>query len=138
MALELVEMLGINGVSPDRVVIGHLDRVQMQMDTLVEIGKTGAYLQFDQIGKPSEFTDQMRADQIRQLCDAGYTERILLGLDYARRSQLTAYDGAPGLPHLSEWFMVMLMEAGLDAMTIRTLVIDNPAKALTIHPPQAN
>lgn len=137
MALELIEALGVNGVEPNRVIIGHLDRVQMQMDTLLEVAESGAYLQYDQIGKDGDFTDQMRADQIMQLCEAGFTDQLLLGLDYARRSQLIGYDGAPGLPHLSEWFMVMLMEAGLDAMTIRSIVIDNPARALTIHPPQS-
>lgn len=135
MALELLEILSLNGVSANRAIIGHVDRVPMSFDQHASIAKTGAYLQFDQIGKSEEYTDQMRAERIVELIHAGYGDQILLSLDYARRSMLVSYDGKPGLPYLSEWFMVLLLEAGLEAMDVRKLVIDNPARALTIHPP---
>lgn len=138
MALELLEILGLNGVSSNRVIIGHVDRVQMTLDQHIEIAKTGAYLQFDQIGKSEEYTDQVRADRVVELINAGFGDQILLSLDYARRSQLVSYDGKPGLPYLSEWFMVLLLESGMEAMDVRNLVIDNPARALTIHPPKAD
>lgn len=134
MALELLEILGLNGVSAQRVVIGHVDRSQMTLNQHIGIAKTGAYLQFDQIGKSEEYTDQMRAERVVELIQAGYGDQILLSLDYARRSMLVSYDGKPGLPYLSEWFMVLLLEAGLEAMDVRKLVIDNPARALAIHP----
>ncbi len=135
MALELIEILELNGAKPDRVVIGHVDRVPMTFDQHIEIARTGAYLQFDQIGKSEEYTDQMRAERVVKLIEAGYGDQILLSLDYARRSLMVSYDGKPGLPYLSEWFMVLLLEAGMEAMDVRKLVIDNPARALTIHPP---
>ena len=135
MALELIETLGLNGVKPDHVIVGHVDRVPMSLDQHVEIARSGAFLQFDQIGKSEEYTDQVRAERVVELIRAGFGDQILLSLDYARRSQLVSYDGKPGLPYLSEWFMVLLLEAGLEAMDVRTLVIDNPARALTIHPP---
>ncbi len=138
MALELIETLGLNGVQPNRVVIGHVDRVPMSLDQHIEIARTGAYLQFDQIGKSGEYTDQMRAERVVELIREGFGDQILLSLDYARRSMLVSYDGKPGLPYLSEWFMVLLLEAGLEAMDVRPLVIDNPARALTIHPPQTD
>lgn len=138
MALELLEILGLNGVPSNRVIIGHVDRVQMTLDQHIEIAKTGAYLQFDQIGKSEEYTDQVRADRVVELINAGFGDQILLSLDYARRSQLVSYDGKPGLPYLSEWFMVLLLESGMEAMDVRNLVIDNPARALTIHPPKAD
>jgi len=69
-----------------------------------------------------------------ELIEAGFGDQILLSLDYGRRSLLVSYDGSPGLPYMSEWFMVLLLEAGLEAMDVRKLVIDNPARALTIHP----
>lgn len=137
MALELIESLGINGVPANRVVVGHVDRIHMPMDTHTEIARTGAFLQFDQIGKTDHYTDQMRAERVVELIDAGFGDQILLSLDYASRSLLVSYDGKPGLPYLSEWFMVLLLEAGLEAPDVRRLVIDNPARALTIHPPGA-
>lgn len=135
MALEILETLGVNGVASDRVVIGHVDRMPMPLGAHLEILQTGAYLQFDQIGKSEIYTDQQRADRIAELYRAGYGSQLLLSLDYGRKSLLSAYDGAPGLPYMSEWFMVLLMESGLEATQIRELAIDNPARALTIHPP---
>lgn len=138
MAREILTTLGLNGVEPNRVIIGHVDRIPMTRNQHIGIAKTGAFLQFDQIGKSEEYTDQMRADRVVDLMEAGYGDQILLSLDYGRRSQLVSYDGKPGLPYLSEWFMVLLLEAGLTAMDVRKLVIDNPARALTIHPPLPN
>lgn len=135
MALELVQYLGESGVSANRVIIGHMDRVPMPMESHIEVLKTGAYLQFDQVGKSDTYTDQQRADRIAELIEAGYGEQILLSLDYGRKSLLSSYDGSPGLPYMSEWFMVLLMESGLEAQQVRQLVIENPARALTVHPP---
>lgn len=137
-ALEQIETLAINGVAANRIIVGHMDRVPMAKETHLEILRTGAYLQFDQIGKSDTYTDQQRADRISKLYEAGYGSQILLSLDYGRKSLLSAYDGAPGLPYMSEWFMVLLMESGLEALQIRQLAIENPAKALTIYPPADN
>ena len=135
-ALQLLELLEASGVEANRVIIGHVDREQMPLDAHLDVVRTGAYLQFDQIGKSETYTDQQRADRIAELYEAGYGDRLLLSLDYGRKSLLSAYDGAPGLPYMSEWFMVLLMESGLQAMQIRQLAIENPARALTIHPPR--
>ncbi|MCA9832785.1 MAG: hypothetical protein KC435_02455 [Thermomicrobiales bacterium] len=134
-AMEMLSLLAEGGVDSSRVIVGHVDLDERSLDEHVELARTGAYLQFDQIGKPSSYPDQMRAERIRALLDAGFGDQILLSLDYGHRSLLTGYDGSPGLSYLSEWFMVLLMEAGIDAMTIRRLVVDNPSRALTIHPP---
>lgn len=135
MALDQLSLLREHGVSSDRVIIGHLDRKPMDFGYLREIAETGAFLSFDQIGKSERFTDADRAPVLLQLVEQGYEDQIVLSEDYGRRSHLLAYGGAPGLAYLQEWFMVMLMDAGLDAMTIRKMVVENPARALTVHPP---
>lgn len=133
---EMLQILKENGVESNRVIIGHVDRGSFTNEALADMARTGAYLQIDQIGKTDDPTDLDRAERVVELTSAGFGEQILLSLDYARRSQLVSYDGKPGLPYLSEWFMVLLLEAGMEAMDVRKLVIDNPARALTIHPPQ--
>jgi predicted metal-dependent phosphotriesterase family hydrolase len=137
MALEQIDRLRRGGVSPDRVIIGHLDRKPMDDVYLREIGSTGAFLSFDQIGKSERFTDADRTAVLVDLVRDGYEDQLLLSEDYGRKSQHLSYGGAPGLAYLQEWFMVMLMDAGLDALTIRKMVVENPARALTIHPPAA-
>jgi phosphotriesterase-related protein len=135
MALDQLSLLREHGVPSDRVIIGHLDRKPMDFGYLCEIADTGAFLSFDQIGKSERFTDADRAPVLLKLVERGYGDRIVLSEDYGRRSHLLSYGGAPGLAYLQEWFMVMLMDVGLEAMTIRKMVVDNPARALTIHPP---
>lgn len=135
MALEIVESLGQDGVSAGNIILGHLDRVPMSLDAHLEVARTGVFLQFDQIGKTDDYTDQQRANRVVELIQAGFGDQILLSLDYGRRSLMVSYDGAPGLPYMSEWFMVLLLEAGLEALDVRKLVIENPARALTITPP---
>lgn len=134
MALEQLELLGKGGVKPDRVIVGHLDRKPMDAGYLRAVGDTGAFLSIDQIGTSERFTDADRAQLILSLVEDGYGDQLLLSEDYGRKSLLLAYGGAPGLAYLQEWFMVMLMETGLDAMTIRKMVVENAARALTIHP----
>lgn len=136
MALHQLSMLRDLGVSPDRVIIGHLDRRPMDIGYLKEIGETGAFLSFDQIGKSDRFTDDERARLIHQLVGDGFGDQILLSEDYGRRSLLLAYGGEPGLAYLQEWFMVLLMEVGLEATAVRKMVVENAARALTIHPPK--
>lgn len=138
MAMEQIELLGKNGVSPDRVIIGNLDRRPMDPGYLTAIAETGAFLSFDQIGKSDQFTDADRAIALRDLIAAGYGNQILLSEDYDRRSLLLAYGGQPGLAYLQEWFMVMLMDIGINALDIRKMVVENTARALTIHPPKGS
>lgn len=135
MAFEQLRLLEEGGVPPNRVIMGHMDRKPMDPGYLRAIGDTGACLSFDQIGKSDRFTDAQRADVIRGLVEDGYGNRIVLSEDYGRKSLLLAYGGAPGLAYLQEWFMVMLMETGLDAMSIRRMAVDTPARMLTVHPP---
>jgi 5-phospho-D-xylono-1,4-lactonase len=135
MALDQLDLLREHGVPSDRVIIGHLDRKPMDLGYLLEIAARGAFLSFDQIGKSERFTDADRAAALLRLVEHGIADQILLSEDYGRRSQLLSYGGAPGLAYLQEWFMVMLMDVGLDAMTIRKMVVENAARALTIHPP---
>ena len=134
-AIGLVQRLALTGVAADRVIVGHVDRVPMSDHALREILATGAYIQFDQIGLNEQYTDQQRAERIFALCEQGFASQILLSLDYDRRSQQIAWGGGPGFSYLSEWFMVQLMEVGLDTDAIRRLVVENPAAALTIVPP---
>ena len=135
MALEQLDLLRAQGVASHRVIVGHMDRKPMDPAYLRAIADTGACLSFDQIGKSGHVTDEDRTRVITSLVEDGYGARIVLSEDYGRKSLLLAYGGAPGLAYLQEWFMVMLMEMGLDAMTIRGMAVDTPARMLTIHPP---
>jgi predicted metal-dependent phosphotriesterase family hydrolase len=132
MALEQIAVLREEGVDPQRVIVGHLD-FALDEAYLRKVLETGAFVSFDQISKTKYATDEARAAMVKRLVDAGYMDRLLLSGDLARKSYLKAYGGGPGWSYLVESFPLVLMDAGIDAPTVRRLFVDNPARALTIR-----
>lgn len=130
--LEQVQLLDGLGVSPSMVIVGHLDFVEDD-GYLREIAQSGAYLSFDQVGKPYYGPDDAKARRISRLVEEGYRDQILLSHDFARRSLLTGYSGRPGLSYIVEQFAVMLLEAGLEALDVRGMLVDNTSRALAVR-----
>jgi 5-phospho-D-xylono-1,4-lactonase len=131
MALEQVAILRDEGVAPDRIVVGDLDR---RLDDLAyprSILSTGVFVAFDNIGAARPGTDADRASVIKRLVDDGFGDQILLAGGMTRRSSLLAYGGQLGLGYVIERFPLLLMEAGLDAPAVRRFLVENPARALT-------
>lgn len=135
MAMQQIDLLRSAGVDPRRVIIGHMDRRWDDRPLLVSLLETGAWIGFDQLGKPRYGPDPEKARVIRELVALGYGAQLLLSHDLARRSLRPAYGGQPGFAWLLDRFTLMLLEAGLTAIDVHQLLVDNPARALTIHPP---
>ncbi len=135
MALEQVALLESEGVTPQHIIIGHLDR-KLEWAYLSEVAASGAYLSFDQISKEKYYPDRDRIDIILRLTDAGFGRQILLGGDLARRSYLPSYGtgGGPGLTYILWRFVPWLREQGLSEPAIQDLLIHNPARALAFTP----
>lgn len=134
MALEQIAILREEGVAPERVIIGHLD-FALEVDYLLRVLDTGAFVSFDQISKTKYAPDEARAAMLSTLAARGHLKQLLISGDLARKSYWLAYEGGPGFRYLIESFPVMLMEAGLSAADVRTILIDNPELALTTQPP---
>jgi phosphotriesterase-related protein len=133
MAFEQVQILRSEGVKPTRVIVGHMDRRMDDGAYLRSVLDTGVFIAFDGVGKWRYGPDEDRAAAMSRLVDAGYADQLLVSGDMARRSLLRGYGGAPGLGYIVERFPLMLMEAGLDALAVRKLLVGNPARALTIR-----
>jgi phosphotriesterase-related protein len=134
MALEQLQLVESCALDPRRVILGHLDR-KLEWEYLISIARTGAWLSFDQIGKSRFGPDRPKAETLIRLAQAGFADQLLISQDLARTSDFITQGGAPGWIHLIERFTIELMEAGAEAMLVRNLLIDNPARALTILPP---
>ncbi len=134
MGMEQVELLASLGVDPARITISHLDRRFDDREMLRTVLLTGATIGFDQLGKPRCGPDEPKAAVIADLIAEGFGGQILLSHDIARRSLRPAYGGAPGLTYLLDRFVFMLLDAGVSGADVRRLIVDNPARALTIHP----
>jgi phosphotriesterase-related protein len=134
MALEQLAILRAEGVSAERVIVGHLD-FALDDDYLLRVLDTGAFVSFDQISKTKYAPDSARAQMLYLLASAGHLDQLLISGDLARKSYWLSYGGEPGFRYLIESFPVELMDAGFSAIEVRQILVDNPQRALTIHPP---
>lgn len=132
MALEQMAIFQEEGVDPRRVILGHIDR-SLDDDYVRRVLATGAFVSFDHVGTADDGTDERRARLVRMAFEAGHGEQVLVSQDLARKSLLRAYGGGPGWVYTLERFTLQLMEAGLDAMAVRQVLVENPQRALTIR-----
>ena len=135
MALEQVAIMTAEGADPSRIILGHLDFQLTDMPYLRDVLATGAYVSFDQWSKVKYASDEDRARVLFELADAGHLDQLLVSGDLARKSYQLSYGGDPGFAYFCDRVPLTLMDAGFDAPSVKCLFIDNPARALTIHPP---
>jgi phosphotriesterase-related protein len=135
MALEQIDILMDAGADPARIVIGHMDARLDDRSYLLEVLGRGVFLSFDRWTRHTMAPDQERADMLYRLAEAGHIDQLLVSGDLARKSNHLGYGGQFGFDYMIDHVPLMLMEAGFTAPQVRQLVIDNPARALTIQPP---
>jgi phosphotriesterase-related protein len=135
-----LKMIRQTGLGFDRVVMCHVERTVDTADGLKELAETGCYLEYDLFGieishyPMSAFelpSDAERMRQIMGLIDGGYLERVLISHDIAFKVRLVRY-GGHGYAHILRHIVPRLRKRGLGDKEIRTLLVDNPARAITI------
>ncbi len=132
-ALEQARLLIEAGVSPNHLLIGHLDRNQ-PLNVYTQLAEMGVYLGFDQIGKQKYWPDAERVKLIQTLIDLGYTQQILLSCDNARKSGWhTHHPEQDGPAYLLTRFIPALQSAGVLSDTIKQMLVDNPSRFLTFQ-----
>ena len=135
-AVTQLDILESVGVSPDRVVIGHMGGLEDPAATVHRaIAARGAYVGFDRLGGGPD-ADGHKVPMVQAMLDAGHAERVLLASDFARASD-TQRRGGAGYAKTITQFVPMLREAGVDDATIHTLTIDNPLRFMAFVPPDA-
>jgi phosphotriesterase-related protein len=127
---ELIDLLTAAGVPPQCISICHMDR-NPDFYLHKKIAARGVFLQYD---TPSRFKYQPECrvvELMRQMIDAGFGDRLMLGGDFARRSYLKSYGGGPGYDYLLTWFTPRLREEGFSQAELHTIWHDNPIRWLT-------
>ena len=134
MALEQLDLLRDEGVDLNQVGLVHLMR---NPDPWLhqQIAAAGAYLCCDGFSKVKYLPESVRVEIILEVVEAGYENRLLIGGDLARRSDLTSYTGGPGLGYIAgTWlprFRGRLADRGYSAARIdelvHTIFVANPA-----------
>jgi predicted metal-dependent phosphotriesterase family hydrolase len=128
LALEQLDLLGEEGVSPERVIVSHLgDRVGIK--SLLPIARRGAWLNIDNLGFVSGYAPlEVRADNVAALCSEGLARQVMLSNDLCLIDQMSAF-GGPGYDNVIRTFVPLLRERGVAETDIQTLLVANPARA---------
>ena len=144
--LEALLILKEYGVDPARVAICHLDS-GIDLDYQREIAREGAFLSYDWFGwnvpggaadtGDLPHADRERVAAVAQLVGEGFADQLLLSHDIATKIQLTAWGGF-GYVHLLRTLPPFFERRGVDAATLRRVMVDNPARWLAWSEPQAD
>jgi len=128
MGPQQITLLKKHGVTPGKIILGHLD-LAGDIDLILKALDCGVYVEFDTIGKIKYLPDQTRAQFIRACCGRGYQKQLLLSMDITRRSHLKA-NGGPGYAYLIDSFVPKLRQAGVSQAAIDDMLINNPDRIL--------
>ena len=139
-ALDQIDVLLSQGMAPDRIVIGHLDDAEPDLDLIREIIARGAWAQFDDIGyeyyterlRIQMATDVVRARKLLCLAEEALTDRVILASDFGMQRHLQAR-GGPGLVVLADGFRRTALAEGVPVEVLDQCMITNPATVLTIR-----
>ncbi|MFM9107821.1 MAG: hypothetical protein ACKOWF_14100 [Chloroflexota bacterium] len=74
------------------------------------------------------------AGAVADLAASGFAGRISIASGIARRGGLLAFGGERGLGWTMATVPLLLMDAGMDALAVRALFVENPARMLAINP----
>jgi phosphotriesterase-related protein len=139
--LAAVDVVEDAGGDPARTVVGHIDRTLTRREDIHALADRGVYLEFDLFGQESSYydldtridmpNDAARIDHVASLLERGDGDRVLLSQDICRKAHLRRY-GGEGYGHLLSHVVPMMRRKGLSEDEIEALLIDNPARLLTI------
>jgi phosphotriesterase-related protein len=133
-ALEQVALLQGLGVDPAHVALSHVDKV-VDRGYHRELLATGAFAEYDQSfrwGDRPNGTVQL----IEWMAEDGLNDRIVVGMDAARRGYYRVHGGGPGLAWLLDGFCRLLAAAGIDDTGRERLFVKSPARYLAFTPQQ--
>ena len=144
MGLEALTILKEHGVEAGKVAVCHLDS-DLDLAFCREIAGEGAYVELDWFGWNAPgagadgddlpHCDRERVAAVAALCAEGLTDRLLVSHDIAMKIQLTAYGGF-GYAHLARNLPPFFARHGVDAATLRRIMVDNPARWLAWEAPE--
>lgn len=129
-AVKAVALCGRMGLPPSRVLVCHLDRQAEDFRPHEAVAATGAYLEYDTIGRFKYHDDASEILLILHMLERGYQDRLLLSLDTTAR-RLRRYGGEIALTYLLEEFLPRLERSGAPPPVLRALTRENPARALS-------
>ena len=126
-ALEQLRLLEDLGVAPARVTLSHVDKV-VDRGYHRELLASGATAEYDQAFRWGD-RENGTLTLLEAMIEDGYADRIVLGMDAARRGYYRVYGGGPGLTYLLDAFSRAMADRGIGAAVRDALFVANPARA---------
>jgi len=126
------------GLPLSRVILCHVERTIFDRNRLKALADTGCFIEYDLFGVevsrfpwggPDMPNDTERMRQILWLWEQGHGRQVLMSHDVCFKIRLTRYGGT-GLVHILRRIVPRLRDRGLTEADVRTLIVDNPARAL--------
>lgn len=133
--MKVLDIIESEGVDLRRVVMSHTGGRDVK--TMEAIFKRGAYVEWDYMGQASRKSeaDGRLIDGIYAMIQAGHTDQIILSHDVCTQEQLKA-NGGGGFTYINDVVVPGLKAKGATDETIRKIMVDNPARALTFVAPK--
>ncbi|WLR51665.1 hypothetical protein LC040_01815 [Bacillus tianshenii] len=126
---QVIHFFEKENISPEHLLLCHLDRTHHDYRLHEEILQTGAFLEYDTIGRFKYHNDEVEAELIEHMIEAGFTEQLLMSLDTTRQ-RLSHYGGEIGLSYLIQTFLPLLRKRGCTESIIQQITVKNPQRAL--------
>ncbi len=126
---EQLDIIEATGYRPERFIWIHT-QAEPDFDLHLEIGRRGAWLEYDSIGSEDPGHDAILIECILGLLEAGLGDQLLLSHDRGWYDPAQPGGGTPKpYTYLSESFLPKLRAAGVDEETINRLTRENPFRA---------
>ncbi len=126
---EQLDIIEATGYRPERFIWIHT-QAEPDFDLHLEIGRRGAWLEYDSIGSEDPGHDAILIECILGLLEAGLGDQLLLSHDRGWYDPAQPGGGTPKpYTYLSETFLPKLRAAGVDEETINRLTRENPFRA---------
>jgi len=138
--LEIIPILDKAGADLSRTIMCHIDRSVRKLSTRLEIAQTGCYLEYDLFGRegyyPPKFqivdipNDTTRIDELKELANKGYEDKLLLSQDVCNKTALCRYGGW-GYGHILRDTVPVMRIKGVPEELINKMLVENPKRLLS-------
>jgi phosphotriesterase-related protein len=126
---DQLEVIEATGYDPGRFIWIHT-QAELDFKLHLEMGRRGAWLEYDSIGSDERGSDADHIERILRLLDAGLEDRLLLSHDRGWYDPAQPGGGTPKpYTYLPDTFLYKLKAAGVDHQTIEMLTHNNPFRA---------
>ena len=139
---ETLRIVEDAGGDVGHTVMGHVDARIYDTEGHLELARTGCYIAFDAFGREANSfrqlgpvdvpNDAQRINWLVALADAGFADRLAVGMDLAIQPYTHEFGGF-GYAHIPTNVRRLMRAKAVDENLIDRILVTNPAEMLTVH-----